>query len=298
MSYTKAIHAAAQGTLTSLARLKLAPADLTFGGALAKPAQIRAPSFADTKFQQEQALGDWAEDTLSAAINVALPQFRAAHYGFNSKTIAGEPGFKEEYTKGILDTCDWGKRADLLLVPAGAGIPDDLTGIETADTKKIVSDSVGAIEVRSSRTEALRYIAYQEARKAAGVKGIASTVPNFTVKIEDLMKIYRWIEVFGKPQVYAQVFLDVVYAINVLDIFAFIAGAERLRVDVPQRSRKVTIFVPITNGRPIGKLAEYPKFEVIDRTTANGRHDIYARPIGGRFEVEGPALLKALEYGA
>ena len=40
-----------------------------------------------------------------------------------------------------------------------------------------------------------------EARKAAGVKGIASTVPNFTVKIEDLMKIYRWIEVFQKPQI-------------------------------------------------------------------------------------------------
>jgi hypothetical protein len=96
-------------------------------------------------------------------------------------------------------------------------------------------------------------------------------------------------------QIYAQVFFDVVYAINVLDIFEYIAGANRVRVDEPQRSRKVTIFVPITNGHPVGKLVEYPKFEVIDRTTANGRHDIYARPTGGRYEVDGLALLKALE---
>lgn len=30
------------------------------------PARIIAPTFADSKFQAEQALGDWAENCLSA----------------------------------------------------------------------------------------------------------------------------------------------------------------------------------------------------------------------------------------
>jgi hypothetical protein len=290
MSYAAKINALGDGVIRALERSRVSITDISFGGAIEPPARIIAPSFADSKFQAEQALGDWAEDCLRAGIEKALaPELTAFHYGFNSKTIAGEVGFKEEYTAGIRDTCQWGKRADLLVGDPALHETVDLTQIPTGETRDIVSKSLGAIEVRSSRTEALIYMEYQKKRAENGIR-VDNLVPNFTVKIEDLMKVYRWIEVFDRPQLYAQVFFDVVYGINVSDIMKHISESTRLRIEEPQRSRKATIFLPITHGVQIGRVAVRPQFEVVDRLTANGRHDIYAKPSGGEIVVDGAAL--------
>lgn len=292
-SYYKKVAAQTDGVLAALSRSGVAVDDIVFGGRTAPPRVIRVPSFADSKFQAEQALGDWAEQSVAAGLNRSLQNHKAIHYGFSSKTVAGEEGFSDEYKRGVIDTCEWGKRADLLIVPKSLNVPADISDLATEATSDIVAASIGAVEVRSSRTEALKYIAYQERRVAEGVR-VDNKVPNFTVKIEDLVKVFRWIEVFGKPQIYAQVFFDVVYGINVLDIMRFIAGANKLKIDEPQRSRKVTIFIPITQGARLGTVAKYPNFEVVDRVTANGRHDIFARPSGGRMDLNGEAVVSAL----
>lgn len=294
MSCAAEIKQLGDGVIAALERSNVVVDDVHFGGAIQAPARIIAPSFADSKFQAEQALGDWAEDRLRAGIEEALmPDLTAYHYGFNSKTIAGEPGFKGEYVAGILDTCEWGKRADLLIGHPSLHNSADLTKISTRDTREIVSKSIGAIEVRSSRTEALIYMEYQKKRAEGGVR-VSNFVPNFTVKLEDLMKVYRWIEVFDKPQFYAQVFFDVIYCISVVEIMKLISESKKLRIEEPQRSRKATIFLPITHGVQIGQVTKKPEFEAVDRLTANGRHDIYARPTGGRIAVDGGALKQLL----
>lgn len=282
-----------QNAVNSLRKHGIEKDKLQFGGATPVPARIIAPSFADSKFQAEQALGDWAEGGLAAALNDALPDHRAIAYGFSSKIIAGEEGFKEHYVKGIEDTCTYGKRADLLIVKRDSPLPDDVSDLETVDLAGAVADSLGAIEVRSSRMESKVHAQYVAAQIAAGKK-VTTPELNFTVKVEDLIKVYRWIEVHDRPQLYAQVFLDAVHAVGIREILEYIANANRLKIDNPQRSRKYTIMVPISVGRPVGEVTEYPKFEVVDRLTKNGRHDIYARPVGGRMAVDGKLICDLL----
>lgn len=293
MTYLASLEAPLADAVKSLRRHGIEDDKLQFGGQTPIPARIIAPSFADSKFQAEQALGDWAEGGLAAALNEALPDHRAVAYGFSSKIIAGEDGFKEHYVKGIEDTCTYGKRADLLIVKRDSPMPDDVSNMETVELAGAVADALGAIEVRSSRMESKVHAAYVAAQLAAGKK-VTTPELNFTVKVEDLIKVYRWIEVHDKPQLYAQVFLDAVYAIGIREILGYIASAKKLKIDNPQRSRKYTIMVPISAGHRVGDVAEYPKFEVIDRLTKNGRHDIYARPVGGRVTVDGNLICDLL----
>jgi hypothetical protein len=294
MSYHDSLAQLLKAAVKALSKKGVEDDKLTFGGETPEPARIWVPSFADSKFQAEQALGDWAENTLASALNEALPEHRAVHYGFSSKIIAGEDGFKEHYTKGVTDTCKYGKRADLLIVDRDSILADDVSNIETPDLMNDVAHCLGAIEVRSSRMESKVHAAYVAGQLAAGKK-VATPELNFTVKVEDLIKVYRWIEVHDKPQLYAQVFLDAVYAIGIREILQYIASADKLKIENPQRSRKYTIMVPLSAGHRIGDVPDYPKFELIDRLTQNGRHDIYARPIGGRATVNGTLVCKLLQ---
>ena len=264
-------------------------AKLAFGGETPE-AKISVPTSADSKFQAEQALGDWAEDALARAIDAAGLGVRAVHYGLSSKTEAGQPGFADEFKAGIRDTWKHGKRPDLLILPDGTKCDRDISNVLTADTTDIVGCALFGLEVRSSRTEAERYIAYKASRLERGIRE-ANPVPNFTVKTEDLVKVYRWIEVFDKPQIYAQVFFDYVYAIDFRSIIQYIATARKLNIINPKRSGKITIMVPITEGLRIAKVAEAPHFEVVHRVTESGRHDIFAKPVGGRIDLVGDALL-------
>ncbi|MDR3506980.1 MAG: AccI family restriction endonuclease [Caulobacteraceae bacterium] len=296
MTYSENVSRVAQSALRSLEHQRAAVDGLIFGGPIARPKRVIAPTPANSKFQAEQALGDWAEACLAKGLNEALGSHKAVHYGFSSKTIAGQPGFKEEYQASVFDTCEWGKRADLLILPIDCECASDISDVPTKDTQEIVGKSIGCVEVRSSRAEALKYIAYQKQRAEAGER-VSNRVPNFTVKIEDLVKVHRWIEVFNKPQIYAQVFLDVIYGINVIKIMEYIASGVKLNIHEPQKTKKMTIFVPITEGRYVGTVDQYPEFKLEDRLTDNGRHDIFARPFGGHISVDGDVFKELLIGG-
>ncbi|MCA3560694.1 MAG: AccI family restriction endonuclease [Aestuariivirga sp.] len=293
MSYLESLKNPLANAINSLKKKGIEADKLEFGGETPQPAKIRVPSFADSKFQAEQALGDWAEVTLAAALNDAMTEYRAIHYGFSSKIIAGEEGFDEHYRKGIKDTCKYGKRADLLIVRNDCSLANDVSNLDTGELAGEVGKSLGAIEVRSSRMESKVHAKYVAVQLAAGRK-VTTPELNFTVKVEDLIKVYRWIEVHDKPQLYTQVFLDAVYAVGIREILQYIASAKKLTIENPARSRKYTIFVPISVGHGVGEVSEYPKLEVVDRLTKNGRHDIYARPLGGKIQVDGKRICDLL----
>lgn len=289
MAYFQDLQARIEAVIERLSAKGVTENMLHFGGATPLPERIRAPAAANTKFQEEQAFGDWAEATLARGISRASATHKAIHYGTSSKIVAGEEGFKELYAAGIADTCEYGKRPDLLIVPRAMDIPTDVSETPTPDLADVVSKSLGAVEVRSSRTEVgvrRSYVVAQEALK----KKVTTPELNFTVKVEDLVKVYRWVEVFDKPQAYAQVFLDEVHAIGVREILDYIINAPRLKVEEYERNKKYTIMIPIPNGIQIGRVVEYPEFEVVDRTTRDGRHDIFARPKRGEIEVEWKGL--------
>lgn len=293
--YFPQLKATLDGVVATLTDRGIEPRHLTFGGEGPKPAQkARVPTDARSEFLANRAMGDWAERMLTAAILAALPDFRVTQYGNTDRIAAGHPEFKARYLAGLEETRIFGKRPDLLLFPANIAVENDLSERSHAETEAMVKRALAAIEVRSSKFEALRYMAVRQKQRDDGNKSGRET-PSFTVKVEDLVIVYRWLERHRVPQTYCQVFFDSVFAINFLDIFATIASGDGYSIETPAKSQeKSTIMIPITRGVQVGKATSLPTFAAEHRVTELGRHDAYVVPQGGGFELDAAAMKKVL----
>ena len=271
---------------------------LSFGGEGQPPTRKpTVPTDARSEFLANRAMGDWAERMLSAAIVRALPESKVVQYGSTDRIAAGHPEFKARYLAGLDETRRFGKRPDLLLFPAGTAVDTDLSERSHADTESLVKDAIAAVEVRSSKFEALTYMAFRREQRDSGNKAARET-PSFTVKVEDLVIVYRWMERHRVPQSYCQVFFDSVFAINFLHIFAIIASGNGFTIETPEKSQeKATIMIPITRGVQIGRATAIPTFAAEHRVTQLGRHDAYVVPQGGGFELDSTATRKVILSG-
>jgi hypothetical protein len=266
---------------------------LAFGGEGEKR-KTRVPTDANSEFLANRAMGDWAEQVLAKAIDSALSEGKAVPYGNSDRMAAGEEGFREFYLAGVEETRVHGKRPDLLLFDVKVATPSDLSCLRHTDVAEFVGKAIAAIEVRSSKFEAQTYMKVRERQRAAGKKS-ARESPSFTVKVEDLVIVYRWLEQNPLPQSYCQVFFDTAYAINFLDIFQIIASGVGYKIERPKKSQaKATIMIPITSGTQIGHATAIPTFAAEHRVTELGRHDAYVVPQGGGFELDAVATRKVL----
>jgi len=239
-------------------------------------------------------MGDWAERMLSVALLRALPEWKVVQYGSTDRIAAGHPEFRTRYLAGLEETRQFGKRPDLLLFPGSASVQADVSERSHPDTESLVKQAVAAVEVRSSKLEALTYIAVRRRQREAG-KRTGREAPSFTVKVEDLIIVYRWLERHNVPESYVQVFFDSVFAINFLDIFAIIGNGSGFTIEKPKKSQeKATIMIPITSGTQIGRATDIPTFGAEHRVTGLGRHDAYVVPQGGGFELDAAAARKVL----
>jgi hypothetical protein len=296
--YFQQLAATLDGVIATLTERGIESRHLTFGGEGPKPTQkARVPTDARSEFLANRAMGDWAERMLTSAILAALPEFRVTQYGSTDRIAAGHPEFKARYLAGLEETRIFGKRPDLLLFPATATVDADLSERTHSDTEAMVKRAVAAIEVRSSKFEALRYMAVRQKQRDDGNKSGRET-PSFTVKVEDLVIVYRWLERHRVPQTYCQVFFDSVFAINFLDIFAAIAVGDGYSIETPAKSQeKATIMIPITRGTRVAKATSLPTFAAEHRVTELGRHDAYVVPRGGGFELDAALMQKVLLAG-
>ena len=268
---------------------------LAFGGEGQPPARKpTVPTDARSEFLANRAMGDWAERKLSAALVQTLPGCKVVQYGSTDRIAAGHPEFKTRYLAGLEETRRFGKRPDLLLFPTGSAVDSDVSERSHAETEALVKNAVAAVEVRSSKFEALTYIAVRKGQRDSGKKTGRET-PSFTVKVEDLVIVYRWLERHRVPQSYCQVFFDSVFAINFLDIFATIGSGSGFTIETPEKSQeKATIMIPITSGAQIGRATAIPTFSAEHRVTELGRHDAYVVPQGGGFELDAAATKRVL----
>jgi hypothetical protein len=266
---------------------------LEFGGADPEPAKLpRVPTDARSEFLANRAMGDWAENILSDQI-AKSNDLQIAHYGNTERISAGDEGFKEYYYSALEEVRLFGKRPDLLVFSKGLNIPSDLSALIVKDSDPFAKQAIAAIEVRSSKFEALKYMEVRKKEKELGKSG--NETPSFTVKVEDLRIVYRWIERLNISQTYCQVFLDSVYAINVKKIFEIIASGKNIKVDNPIKSQmKTTIMIPITSGEMVGKFNKLPSFEAEAKISRLGRHDAYVKPVGGDLELDFEALKRVL----
>ncbi len=294
-SYFARLKGTLDGVATNLRAKGIHERHLSFGGEGTVPERKpTVPTDARSEFLANRAMGDWAEQMLAKAIDRAFPEWLVVQYGDTNRIAAGHPGFRASYLAGLEGTRQFGKRPDLLLFPAKAAVATDLSTQSHAETESLVKQAIAAIEVRSSKFEALTYMRVRQQQRAAG-KTTARETPSFTVKVEDLLIVYRWLERHGVPQSYCQVFFDSVFAINFLDIFAIIGSGSGFTIDTPKKSQeKATIMIPITSGAQIGRATAIPTFAAEHRVTELGRHDAYVVPQGGGFELDVAATKRVL----
>lgn len=250
----------------------------------------RVPNDAGSEFLGNRAMGDWAEDVLAHAIRRSFPEWKVSHYGSRESTAAGDKGFREFYLASLEDVRKYGKRPDLLLFESDCEVPEDISMKSHEACEQFLTDMIAAIEVRSSKVEALTYMKTREKELQAGKKPERLT-PSFTVKVEDLKIVHRWMELYQIPQSYCQVFFDRIYCINFLEVFRLIGKGENIKIETPAKSQqKATIMIPITQGVCVGEFTELPAFGVAERVTKLGRHDAYVVPIGGEVSLDARAL--------
>jgi hypothetical protein len=268
---------------------------LQFGGEGAIPTKApRAPGDARSEFLANRAMGDWAEGLFASSLQRALPQHTVCHYGDSDRIAAGADGFKEFFLARLEDVRLRGKRPDLLVFPRSVTNDSDLTGQSTEELTDLVKKASAAIEVRSSKVEALHYMKVKADRKA-GKKLNDKDFLSFTVKIEDLRIVHRWIERHNVPQAYVQVFFDSIYALSVHEIFSIIASGTGFRLERPDKSQgKNTIMIPISSGTRIDTQTTMPDFAVKKRRTELGRHDAYVVPTGGKTKIDQALFWKAI----
>ncbi|MEO6182741.1 MAG: AccI family restriction endonuclease [Verrucomicrobiota bacterium] len=294
-SYFQRLESSIAGVAAKLSAKGVESHRLAFGGQGSKPTKKpRVPTDARSEFLANRAMGDWAERTLAITITNTLPAWKVIQYGDSATVAAGHPGFKARYLLGLEDTRQFGKRPDLLLFPAEFDVDKNLSERGHLETESIVKQAISAIEVRSSKFDALKYIAVRQKQRSDGDKTGRET-PSFTVKVEDLVIAYRWMERYCVPQSYFQVFFDSIFAINFLNIFEIIATEAKLLIEKPAKSQeKATIMIPITRGTQVGKATSLPTFAAEHHVTKLGRHDAYVVPQGGGFELDAEAMKKVL----
>lgn len=299
MNYFKIIEAEKDKLCKVLIEKKIKEEHLAFGQLTDFTKPTRFPTDARSEFLANRAMGDWAEEILAESIRNAMPEYTAVHYGESDRIAAGDEGFKEFYTQRLEAVHRYGKRPDLLVMPKDIGCDQDISSIKTPDLIDIVNNSSFSIEVRSSKFEALTYISVRDKEYKETGRKPSQLAPNFTIKVEDLLVVYRWLSLHDCPQIYCQVFYDSVFAINFIDIFRTIASGEGFKIETPAKSQlKSTIMIPITSGDKVADFREPPTFKADLRVTRLGRYDAYVVPTGGEIELNTQALLDVASSAA
>ena len=206
-----------------------------------------APTQAFSDFLTHSEQGDWAEilffDTLKKSDIPYIP----VRYGKSDKIIAGDPNFKSFYNS-YQDELDLiGKRPDILLFKPEnyqKTWGDDISHLSQNELKLIVPKAIAGFEVRSSAYLTKRFVPKKD-----------RPFLSFTPKVEDLLVVLKWIETFGVPHFYVQVFFDAIYVISFKDILLLLRDAQ-----INERG--------IKNKRVLGKLSDNPAF-VIEKNPKN-----------------------------
>jgi hypothetical protein len=214
--YCERVSARKDEVVATLRKKGVKDAHLAFGGPGAEPKRkLSNISGERSDFSVHRPVGDWAEQITIEALSNAFPEWQVARYGDTYSGRAGSAEFNELRKRQMLETRLYGKRPDLLIFPEDVAVGDDLCAQPCEATEATVKQAIGAVEIRSSKLDALKYIATRKTQRDSGKK-VSRDAPSFTVKVEDLVIVYRWIERYEVPQSYCQVFLDSVFAINFL----------------------------------------------------------------------------------
>lgn len=240
----------------------------------------RTPTSAFSNFAINREQGMWAESILAHSLRDAIGgNYDIVKYGRSDSIMAGEKGFREFYERYQDELDNIGKRPDLLIFHKGTVDKLDISEDGPGGKNECVRNSILGIEVRSSSLLARKYA---EVKKSEA---------SFTPKIEDLQTVLKWIQAYGVPHYYAQVFFDEIHVISfrkILETLLCDPDGYVLRKNY-RNQFKGTIHVNISRGSRWGKIHVPPTHESGRKELGAGRLIHYVKFGNGRIDLDGGA---------
>ena len=265
------------------------------------------PTQAFSDFLTHSEQGDWAEMLFFNSLKTSNLPYIPVRYGKSDKIIAGDSNFKTFYSSYQDELDRIGKRPDILLFkPADYQEKwgDDIGQFSQTELESIVPKAIAGFEVRSSAYLVMKFVSKKE-----------RPFLSFTPKVEDLLVVLKWIEIFGVPHFYVQIFFDSIYIIPFKDILLLLKNAE---VDEkgnknkkiigkinekpafvieknPKNQYKETIHIYLDRGVCLSNQIEYPKLVGNKKELSSGRLLHYVSFEGGKTKVNKDVLLKLID---
>jgi hypothetical protein len=249
-----------------------------------------APTQAFSEFLTNSEQGDWAEVLFYNSLCESEIQYIPIRYGKSDKITAGDPNFKEFYNSYQDELDKIGKRPDILLfrkLDYKKEWGNDISHFPLERLNNIVPLAVAGFEVRSSAYLTKKFIAKKE-----------RPFLSFTPKVEDLLVVLKWINSYGVPHYYVQVFFDSIYIISFADILLLLQKAESLI-----KGKKNIHIIGTLDNKTVYAIEKNPKNQYketihlyIDRGTILSDNIEYPELIGQRKELPGGRLLHFVTF--
>ena len=218
--------------------------------------RAKTPSQAFSDFTIHREQGYWAERMLAAGLNDSIGSgYDIVKYGKSDTIIAGQEGFKEFYEQYQDELESVGKKPDVLVFEKNVVDGTDISMMGVQEHAGVVGNAVIGIEIRSSSFLAEKY---RQKNKNDPKKFMS-----FTVKIEDIQAVMRWVEAYNVRHYYAQVFFDEIHMISfkrILEAIRDHAGDKTVyRIEENRRNQsKTTAYINVSQGVKIGEIKTPP----------------------------------------
>jgi len=267
-----------------------------------------APTQAFSDFLTHSEQGDWAEILFFNALKDSSIPYKPVRYGKSDKIIAGDPNFKSFYENYQDELDSIGKRPDVLLFKPEdykKEWGEDISHFSKEDLDKIVPISFAGFEVRSSAYLTKKFLAKKD-----------RPFLSFTPKVEDLLVVLKWIETFGVPHYYVQVFFDAIYIISFKEILLLLReckidqkGIKNKKIigskngetafvieKNPKNQYKETIHIFLNQGHVLSDSIKYPNLIGNKKELASGRLLHYVSFEGGNTRLDKEVLLNLIKH--
>jgi hypothetical protein len=256
----------------------------------------RMPTQAFSDFAIHREQGDWAEQIIMQSLQDNITGYRVIKYGRTDDIMAGEPGFPQFYNRYQRELDTIGKRPDLLLFSLRDypdNQPSDISMEDVIKLSDVIRKALAAFEIRSSSFLSKEYASKVEKGKR-GRKFLS-----FTVKIEDLISVIKWISEYGVPHFYVQVFFDTAYIIPFHEILGLIADrrseGDRYTIERNEKNqRKTTIHIDLKEGFVLGDIVEPPQHYSAVKHLERGRLLHYVKFRGGKMRIHPESVSKLI----
>jgi len=251
---------------------------------------VPTQAFSDFLTHSEQ--GDWAEILFFNTLKKTELPYVPVRYGKSDKITAGDSKFKEFYNSYQDELDSIGKKPDILLFKPEhykTEWGDDITKLPSAELQSLVPQAVAAFEVRSSAYLTRKFVP-------------KPTRPflSFTPKVEDLLLVLKWIDTYGVPHFYVQVFFDSVYIISFNDILLLLKTAK-----IEKKGKKNIKILGKFRGNPVFVIEKNPKNQYketihiyLNRGTLICSDVESPKLLGNKKELPGGRLLHYVSFEA